>query len=104
MSYEKLVSLGAEAVGGIVYLNRVKVGSFESDGFQLTEDGRKALVEVVGTTTGTADGQAIQVDVVETARVRAPRKVGATPVVEQVEPQAPTPAPAQDLGSALDGQ
>ena len=103
MSYEKLVSLGAEAVGGIVYLNRVKVGSFESDGFQLTEEGRKAVVEVVGSAKGTIDGKAVQVDVVDIP-ARTPRKPKGTVPAAEASPAQADDSLAGDLDAVLDAE
>lgn len=37
---DKFLTSGAEAVGGVLYLNRVAVGKFEAEGFVLTEAGQ----------------------------------------------------------------
>lgn len=43
MSYKKLLSAGGEPVGGKVYINRVEMGFFGSNGFELTEEGQRFL-------------------------------------------------------------
>lgn len=40
MSLEKLIEAGAQAVGGVVYLNNVAMGSFQPEGFALNDAGK----------------------------------------------------------------
>lgn len=52
MYVEKLLADGAEVVGGVVFLNRVALGSFQPEGFVLNEAGKahfqtETVVDVV---------------------------------------------------------
>lgn len=51
---DKFLTSGAEAVGGVLYLNRVAVGKFEADGFVLTEAGH-ATADAVAAPTDTTE-------------------------------------------------
>lgn len=76
MHLDKLIDLGAEAVGGVVYLNRVNMGSFTAEGFVLSEAGQ---------TYFQASAEPEPVEAVEPA---APKRK-AKAKVEAVEPGAP---------------
>ena len=87
---QQLLSLGAEAVGGFVYLNRVLVGAYRNDGFELTEAGHAALDAVE---FAPADPVPVEPEAPAPAE---PVKRRAKKADKPVEPEAPAPQPASD--------
>lgn len=87
MSLEKLIEAGGAAVGGVVYVGRVAMGSFTADGFVLTESGKTFL----GAENAPAEPPAVQPS-------RSRKKAAAE---EVAKPEAPAEDAQDNLGGLL---
>jgi len=101
MHLDKLYELGAEAVGGSVFLNRVNMGQFTPNGFELSEAG-KAYFQA----ENDAPAEVIA-DVVVPAPAKKPGRKPKAEAVEEAPAQEAAPAEAEAEAEAdltnLDG-
>lgn len=93
MSYETLLSLGAEPVAGRVYLKHIEVGRFVDGQFLMAPEGEEAIARAKP-----EEPQQIA-PAPEPAPAPAPAKPRASKAARVVEP-APTPEP--DVIAGLD--
>ena len=92
---EKFLKDGAEAVGGVVYLNREAVGTYEKDGFVLTEAGERAFA---GGTSEAAPDESVE----KAATPKKPK--AAKPAADDTPPADPAKTDAnKDILADLEG-